>query len=193
MIRPAVVSVLAVFAGLALPGQAVVAQSLPSLKPGLWEQSVERPADAASSADANMRRAQAEIARLPPEQRRMVERMWAEQGVRMGAGGQGGSITQKICVTPAQAARPRIPGEIEGCRQTVTPNGGGWNVVSRCPAAYGRPATETRGVITFQGATGYAADYTSVSQGAGEGGDMRVKVRGRWLSGDCGGVRPDLD
>ena len=45
-----------------------------------------------------------------------------------------------------------------------------------------------RGVLTLQGSTGYRGDFegSSAQQGA-----YRIKTEGRWLSADCGSVKPD--
>jgi hypothetical protein len=48
-----------------------------------------------------------------------------------------------------------------------------------------------RGTLTMQGATGYRGDYTISTQGGDQLGPVKMKTQGRWLSADCGAVKPD--
>ena len=76
----------------------------------------------------------------------------------------------------------------EGCTQTLTPNGANWAVASRCEDRDDRPGGEMRGVPNLQGSTSYRGDFEGSSA---QQGTYRVKTEGRWLSADCGSVRPD--
>ena len=65
-----------------------------------------------------------------------------------------------------------------------------WAVTFQCPARDGRPATSGRGTVTLQGATGYAGDFTMNTQVDKRTEQATMKTQGRWLSADCGSVKP---
>lgn len=182
-----------VAAALAIASALAQAQSAPDFKPGLWEQSVERavgaggpPADAA--AQENLKAAQAALADMPPEQRKMMEKMLREQGISLQAGGDGVKVKQRMCIAPGSRGASAISGMPEGCTQSFTRKGEAWEVFGRCEARAGQPASEMRGTLTMIGSTGYRGDFTG---GNAQQGTARMKTQGRWLSADCGAVKPD--
>lgn len=91
-------------AALAIASSLALAQSAPDFKPGLWEQSVERVVGAGGPADAaaqeNLKAAQAALANMPPEQRKMMEKMLRDQGVSLQAGGDGVKVKQRMRIAP---------------------------------------------------------------------------------------------
>ena len=179
-------------AALTIASTLALAQSAPDFKPGLWEQSVERVVGAGGPADAaaqeNLKAAQAALADMPPEQRKMMEKMLREQGISLQAGGEGVQGKQRICIAPGSRGASAISGMPEGCTQSFTRKGEAWEVVGRCEARAGQPASEMRGTLTMQGSTGYRGDFTG---GNAQQGTARMKTVGRWLSADCGAVKPD--
>jgi hypothetical protein len=64
-------------------------------------------------------------------------------------------------------------------------------MTAQCPASDVQPASSMRGTLTMQGATGYRGDYTISTQGGDQLGPVKMKTQGRWLSADCGAVKPD--
>ena len=81
-------------AATALSSLALVA-SAQTMKPGLWEIS-HQTRSASGDLGAKMAAAQEQMAKLPPDQRKMMEDMMAKQGVTMGAGGPAGGMTMKV-------------------------------------------------------------------------------------------------
>ena len=175
-------------AALALAGTLASAQSVPDLKPGLWEDSVERVVEAGGPADSAAKAALAALADMPPEQRKMMEKMMREQGIALQAGAGGMKVTGRICIAAGESRFSAISGLPEGCTQNLTRKGEAWEVTARCEARDGQPASEMRGTLTMQGSTGYRGAF---SGGNAEQGTVRVKTEGRWLSADCGSVKPD--
>lgn len=176
---------------LATTGPLALAQSAPNLKPGLWEESMERMASPEGPGAAAMKEAQAALANLPPEQRRMMEKMMADQGVSLDSNGGGVKVTQKTCIRPERAGFDRIAGMPEGCRVSYTRKGDAWSASGRCEARDGQPASQLEGVVTLEGSTAYSGDFAITQQGADGAGPVKVKTRGRWLSADCGAVKSD--
>ena len=177
--------------GLAATGPIALAQSAPNLKPGLWEESMERVTSPDGPGAAAMKQALSGLANLPPEQRRMMEKMMADQGVSLDASGGGVKVTQKTCIPPERTRFDRIAGVPEACRMGYTRRGDAWSANGRCEARDGQPASQLEGVVTLEGSTAYSGDFTMTQQGVDGAGPVKVKTRGRWLSADCGAVKPD--
>jgi hypothetical protein len=78
-------------AGLLCAGAASAQQ--PKLEPGLWEMTMRV---SGTGMDAAMAQMQAQMASMPPEQRKMVEKMMAGKGVGVGAKPN----TVRVCITP---------------------------------------------------------------------------------------------
>lgn len=176
---------------LAATGPHALAQSAPNLKPGFWEESMERMASPDGPGAAAMKEAQAALANLPPEQRRMMEKMMADQGVSLTSNGGGVKVTQKTCIRPERASLDRIAGMPEGCSVSYTRRRDAWSVTGRCEARDGQPASQAVGIVTLEGSTAYSGDFTMTQQGVDGAGPVKVKTRGRWISEGCSAVKPD--
>ena len=190
MIRPTtrVFCSAGVSAATVLAGTLALAQSGPNFTPGLWEESVETTVEGGGAAKFDSKAALAALANLPPEQRKMVEKMFASQGLAIQADAGGIKGKQQYCIAPGRPRLSWMSALPEGCTQTLTPNGANWVVTGRCEDRDDQPGGEMRGVLTLQGSTGYRGDFegSSAQQGA-----YRIKTEGRWLSADCGSVKPD--
>ena len=87
MIRPTtrVFCSAGVSAATVLAGTLALAQSGPNFTPGLWEESVETTVEGGGAAKFDSKAALAALANMPPEQRKMVEKMLASQGLAIQA------------------------------------------------------------------------------------------------------------
>jgi hypothetical protein len=171
---------------LALASGAALTQSAPRLKPGLWEHSFEMSDQSGQMASA-MKEAREAMANMPPEQRKMMEQMMAKQGVSFDASGQ----KMRICMTPEDVARDQIPAAQEGCTQNATRSGNTWTVTFQCPARAGRPASSGRGTVTLRDSTAYSGNFTTTTEGANKKPEqVTMKTEGRWVSADCGAIKP---
>jgi hypothetical protein len=164
-----------------------VAQSQ-SLKPGLWEQKLTMKSTSGDM-EKQMAAFQAEMAKLPPEQRKMAEQMMAQQGMQMGSMGGGGVPTVvKICLSPQQAAQLDIGTAEKGCTQKVTQRG-----TSNFKASFscsGPPPSSGESEITLQGNSGYTGRSVVTIQEKGKPERVTMDLSGRWLSADCGTLKP---
>jgi hypothetical protein len=171
-----------------LPG-AFVALVLPSvagaaMAPGLWEHSVKFKSQ---SGEMEARRAhmQAEIAALPPERRKMVEEMMAKKGMSL----DGQSTTLRICVTKEQAERMEpLPINREECKQ---------DVVSRTSSSMkvkwtcgGENPSNGEGEIRFSSDKAFTGRAVVNSLHEGKPDRMDVESVGKWVSADCGSIKP---
>jgi len=169
-------------AGAVLALSAIAPASAQRMRPGLWEHS-SRMMD--SQMQAQMAEAQAALASLPPEQRKMMEQMMARQGGGAPAMGAGGVTTQKVCITKDQAARDEIGRQDPNCTQRHTRSG---NKVKFRVSCTGPRPMKGEGEYTFQSDTAYSGRMKV--EGAGpQGGPMEMEQKGRWLGADCGNVK----
>lgn len=171
----------ALAAALALCTAAVSAQTL---KPGLWEMST-RMSSSSGQMEQAMAQAQAQMANMPPAQRKMIEDMMAKQGVGMTAGG---ANTVRICLTPEMVAKDSLPAQTQGdCRSTSSPRVGNTMKISfTCT----NPPSSGDGTVTFLGPESYATKMTVNTQVQGRPERIGMDSTGRFVAGDCGAIRP---
>jgi hypothetical protein len=156
-----------------------------STKPGLWE--IQTRVGGNPQMDQAMAQMQQQMASMPPAQRKMMEDMLAQQGVNLGMS-KGGGMSVKVCITPEMAARQELPTQTEGdCKiQLGARTGNTMKMSFTCT----NPPSSGEGTYTFRGDTGY--DMAMRVKTTHEGKPMNVTMdgTGRWLSADCGKVRP---
>lgn len=170
---------------LAAIAAASLAAHAQSTRPGLWEMNSKMGGN--PEIDAAMAQMQKQMASMPPEQRKMMEDMMAKQGVNIAAG-PGGTMSMKVCITPEMAARQEMPTQTEGdCKTTITSrsaNGMKMNFVCQNPPSSGE------GTYTFNGDTSYTMKMVMQSVQNGKPQNVTIDGQGKWLSKDCGTVRP---
>ncbi|MEO8279616.1 MAG: DUF3617 domain-containing protein [Ideonella sp.] len=150
------------------------------LRPGLWEHSMS--VKGGGQAAAAMAQAQQQMANLPADQRKMIEKMMADQGIAMGPKGN----TVKVCMTQEDVARNSFP-EQEGCTQNVKRSGSTWTVAFQCK---GDPPSSGEGTVRLLSPTAYAGDFTINTQVEGKPERMQMTQAGKWLAADCGTLTP---
>ncbi len=163
---------------LPLAGNAV-AQST-QLKPGLWEHSMQMK-DGSGQMAAAMAQMQTQMANMPAEQRKMFEKMMADNGVVMGSKG----TTVKVCMTKEDVERDQLP-EQEGCTQNIKRGASTWTVSFQCK---GDPPTSGEGVVRLLSSTAYQGDFTVNTAVNGKPERMQMTQAGKWLGADCGQLR----
>jgi Protein of unknown function (DUF3617) len=154
-----------------------------SLKPGLWENTFTLKSSS-GTLEKGMAEMQAQMAKLPPEQRKMMEQMLAQQGVGMGP--KGNSI--KFCMTPEEAAKMEVPAAEGDCKQTVTKRSASVMAVSF--SCTGNPPSSGQGEFTFQSSTAYSGKSVVNTVVDGKPERMDMDTKGKWLSSDCGAIKP---
>jgi hypothetical protein len=168
-----------------LAGVSFTAAAQQKMRPGLWEHNVSFKTQSGQM-EAAMAEMQKSLASMPPAQRKQMEQMMAQQGVGLGATGQ----SVKVCVTKEQADLDNIPQQ-EGCTQQVQRvDANTMKVAFSCKGGQGEPPSSGEGTVTFQGPKAYSGQFKfkTVQQGKPEQIDMAQK--GRWLSDDCGAIKP---
>lgn len=171
---------LALFAGAFGP-----ASAQQKMRPGLWEHSVAMKSQSGQM-EAAMAEMQKSLASMPPEQRKQMEQMMAQQGVSMGPKGQ----TVKICVTKEQADLDNIPQQ-EGCTQKVQRvDASTMKVAFACKGGQGQPPSSGEGTVTMQGPTAYTGQFKFKTQAQGKPEQIDMAQSGKWLSDNCGAIQP---
>ena len=177
-------SIAVLVAGAALTASLIAPASAQQMRPGLWEHS-SRIMD--PQMQAQMAQAQSALAGMPPEQRKMMEQMMAKQG---GGGmpsiGAGGTTIQKVCITKEQAARDEVGQQDPNCTQQHTRSG---NKLKFRVSCTGPRPMKGEGEYTFQSDKAYSGRMR-VEGGGPQGRPMEMEQSGRWLSADCGNIKP---
>ncbi|MET0350368.1 MAG: DUF3617 domain-containing protein [Rhizobacter sp.] len=153
------------------------------LKPGLWEQ-VGTVKSQSGQVEKAMAEAQAQIAKLPPEQRRQIEQMMAERGVGIG----NGATTVRLCLTAADVAQGNIPVQSGDCTQKVLSRDGGTTKVAfTCQTD---PPVSGEGEVRVISPTSNLMTATVLTQINGQPEKLDTTQKGTWLGDDCGSIKP---
>lgn len=155
-------------------------------KPGLWEIDSQM-----QMKNPQMAAAAGKMQQMTPE----MQQMMAARGIKMPQIGSDGSMTQsmtnKICVTPEQAAKSDHPdfGRDKQCKMTKSNySGNTFTGEMTCDS----PEMKGTGTInmTMDGDTGYHGTM-QFSGTSAHGGPMEMnnQMSGKWLGADCGDVK----
>ncbi len=160
----------------------------PTVTPGLWEYR-----SSMTSSDPKMQKGMAEaqkaMASMPPEQRRQMEQMLAAQGISIGAGSGGATtVAVKACITPEQAARQELPAPGDNCTHRIT-----GRTANSLKFAIDCPAEKARGEgeVVFPNSRTYDGRFTMQQVEGGKTLQLESTIKARWLSADCGNVKPE--
>ena len=157
--------------------------------PGLWEYSMTMKGQQGGQMEAAQAQMQAQMASMPPEQRKKIEAMMAQRGVQMG--GPGKPMVVKTCVTPEQASRDmrdEVPQHDSNCKQVSKSRSG--NTMKFKFECGGERPSSGEGEYTFvsdKEMKGHVVVNTTVK---GKPETMEMDNAGRWLGADCGDIKP---
>lgn len=168
----------AALAALALP---VAAQSL---KPGLWEMNNKMGGN--PQMDQAMAEMQKQLAAMPPEQRKQMEAMMAQRGTQMAQPGKGGGMAMKVCMSREQVERNEVPMQ-DDCKITSQSRSGN---TARMAFTCSKPPSSGEGTFTYLGPEAYTSKMTVKTVVDGKAETMTLEGSGKWLSADCGNLRP---
>lgn len=163
-----------------------------NIKPGLWQLEVTTPGKVQGNPMAKyMETMKAQMARMPPEQRKEIEKTMADLQAR-GTEFTGNGMRTKECITKENIAKFDLLGkkDQDSCTRKGTPMVGGVKVSMSCT----QPRMQVDAAVRFQGDKAYT--FESVATAAGpDGTPMTQKTTGsgKWLSSDCGAVKPVSD
>jgi hypothetical protein len=157
------------------------------IAPGLWEIKLNMASDD-GKLQAEMAEMQKQMAQLSPEQRKMMDDMLARQGssVDMSRGLQ----ATRVCISKEQAERDELPTEREG-RCSYGPMQRSGSTV-RMSFTCTDPASRGELEFKLQSEKAYSSRVTTTETSGRKGEHRRVEMsqQARWLSADCGKLRP---
>jgi hypothetical protein len=169
-----------------LPAAApAAAQTRPT--PGLWEYTSRMGGN--PEMEAAMARMQAQLAAMPPEKRKQMEAMLAQQGVSMPGAAAGGGMVVKTCITAEQAARDEmaLPPD-SNCKLTSQSRSAN---TFKFAMACGAPREGTgEGEVTFVSPKEHKGRIKVTSARPGAPGAMDITYQAKWLAASCGDVKP---
>ncbi len=156
------------------------------VKPGLWE--VTQKMGGNPKADAAMAQMQQQMAAMSPEQRKMMQDMLAKQGMSMPGAAAGGGMSMRYCLTPEMAARNEPPPAADGkCSTKVTHRSASeMKMTFQCT----EPPSSGDSTIRFQGDGAYNSITNVTTQVAGKPERATIEGSARWVSANCGAVKP---
>lgn len=156
-----------------------------TMKPGLWSLSNSMTSSDPQVAQA-MSAMQQQMANMSPEQRQQMQKIMQQNGMQLDIGA-GGALQTKLCMTRAMAERKEFPVQQGDCKQTFTqqsPTRG--HIAFTCT----KPKVSGEGEVTADSDTSYRADMKIRSDEEGRNRVVDMNVTGKWLSADCGNIRP---
>jgi hypothetical protein len=162
---------------LSASGLAAPAQPTAPIKTGLWQIHTEREVDGQKMPDASER-----MKNMPPEKRAQVEAMMKQRG--MATDGAGGA---QVCYTREALERSPWAEQQSSCKVSFSHrDAASWKWHSSCQQF----ASESDGEIVFKGRESYTVKIASVSKMSGKVRNSRITMTGKWLSADCGSIKP---
>ena len=146
----------------------VRAQTAP-IKPGLWQVQSEREVNGQKAPDMSDH-----MKNMSPEKRAQFEAMMKQHGVSAD-----GSGMQKVCYTKENLDRSAWADQMLDCKATFSSQ-------TSCPTM----KIEADGEATFPNSQSYTVKSTSVSQHDDKTRTTTHTMTGKWLSSDCGDIKP---
>lgn len=163
------------------------AQDRPDLRPGLWEMQMIKAPEGAGMPDpakmkAAMAKMEAQMASLPPEQRKRMQQMMGNSGVAFSETGM------RMCLTAASLARDGAPMDNRaGCTTTVkTRTAQRWVATIACT----QPPSSGEVEAVFESPTAYRVNVKGTRADQGQQKPYSMSMRYQFIGSDCGGVKP---
>jgi hypothetical protein len=154
-----------------------------SLKPGLWQiqHKMNNP-----EMNQQMAEMQKQMAAMSPQERKQMEAMMAQSGMRMTPGAAGGGMAFQMCMTKEMVERNEMPME-DGCRMTKQERSGN---TMKMAFTCARPPSSGEGQVTFTGPEAYTSKMVVKVVEQGKTQTTTMETQGKWLKADCGNVKP---
>jgi Protein of unknown function (DUF3617) len=146
-------------------------------KPGLWEMTIR------SDAMKNM-------PKMSPEQMEQMEQM-RRMGINMPQM-QGNGMVTKVCISKEMAESDELPAMAQkeaGCQvRNMQRNAGGYSMDIVCDGSGMKGEGKAKG--SFSGDSSFASTYDFKGTMHGQPVDQHHETSGKWLSADCGNIKP---
>jgi hypothetical protein len=155
------------------------------MAPGLWEHSFSINSQSGQMEQA-FKQMQEQLAKMSPEERKMMEDMMAAQGI--GISSDGAVTKVKVCMTQEEIDKGDLPQPDEDCKQEIleqTKNT--FKIKFSCAT---NPPSSGTGEVVFSNPKNYSGKSTFVTEVDGKKETMGMTQNGKWLSADCGHIKP---
>lgn len=172
------------FGSLALCAAAGFAQADgPRTAPGLWE--VVTKIGGAPELTSALAEIQKQTAALPPEQRKEMQEMLKQQGLSISSEGQ---VSIMECITPDMAKQGPLSRQLDGVCTTKLVS----SSASATKASFVCTDPVMSGEINygFNDDKAYTANVATETTDKGVTSRITIASQGKWLSADCGQVKP---
>ncbi|QOY93451.1 DUF3617 domain-containing protein [Massilia sp. UMI-21] len=160
-----------------------------NIKPGLWQFDMTMPGQAKGNPmAAYVGQMKEQMASMPPEQRKRIASTLAELEAR-GTEFTSEGVRTKTCVTRENLANLDFLGNkgTESCTRKASPLPGGMQVSMHCT----RPRMSIEASLKYQGEKAYTFEsLTTVTGPDGKPMTHKTSGSGKWLSSDCGKIKP---
>ena len=170
----------AVLAAACLPASAQ------SMKPGLWE--IHNKMGGNAEMDEAMAEMHKQLASMSPAERKQMEAVMGQQGVKLASPSAGGGFAAQVCMTREMVERNDMPVQ-DGCRTTLNQRSG--NTVKHAFTCT-NPPSSGEGTVTFSGPEAYTSKMTLKTVSGGKTETTTMNTSGKWLKADCGNVKPPM-
>jgi len=176
------------------------------MKAGLWENKViwggggtdGTPAIQPDQVKIAMEEMKKQLANMSPEQRKQMEAMMAQSGMKVTDNGVSFNNSQveisptgtnaKLCITQAQIDRGELPDDVQGCESTLKQiSATQFKSIHVCSGQYSGTGESE---VTFHSPKHYTGAGKMNQVMDGEKRTMEFKMEGQWLAADCGDVKP---
>ena len=146
------------------------------IKPGLWQIQMERETNGQKTPDMSER-----LKNMPPERRAQVEAAMKQRGI------EASGNTVKVCQTREMLDPSKFVNPLPDCKTTYSSRTNSlWKSHTSCSQNH----LESDSEITFTGPESYTVKATSTLQSAGQTKTTHMTSTGKWLSADCGDIKP---
>ena len=156
------------------------------IKTGLWENTLSTEIAAMPAMPAMPAISEETLAKMPPAQRAQVEQMMKGRG----SAGSPRATTTKSCITRETLSKPLYNSTDKTCNaKLVGATANMQNVHIVCAPG----GTKTEGDMTIERIDPEHVKGTMVMTSTGEAGrsmDMKMTMNDKWISSDCGDVKP---
>ena len=164
---------------------AVNAYAGPSVDPGLWEGTVtvQREGSLSATEKAQMEQMRAHLAQVPPQYRAQME-----QNLTAMADNKPMVFHEKTCVTPAMIKQGLKPKVGKNCTYTMQPKTANTYTMDFTCRDQG-VESHGSGEMIFAPKS-YQGNVHTMANTQGNRYAADIAMQGRWLSADCGSVKP---
>ena len=151
---------------------------------GLYE--VASKLGGSAEMDNAMAQMQQQMASMPPEQRKQMQAMMAEQGVSMSSAPRG--LSSKMCLIKEMVERSQMPVQTQGdCKRTTSDK---TSTAMTFKFTCASEPSSGEGQYTFLGDRAYSMKMKINSPQQGNPVITTMDSSGKWLGADCGSTKP---